>query len=189
MNALLSAEKPSLLTRYDNLRRKQREVLTATVDTLGKVDGLPEEQLAQARDALFHADHPYLCVLVGAFNTGKSSLINALIGAPVLSVGATPTTNRIAILRYGEALQTLAGGDSDTVFHPSPLLQRVSFVDTPGLDSVFKGHDEATRAFLASRRSGAVGHVGDASDVCQQLERHAEVARLRQAPDRRRQPN
>jgi predicted GTPase len=27
-------------------------------------------------------------------------------------------------------------------------LQRVSFVDTPGLDSVFKGHDEATRAFL-----------------------------------------
>lgn len=146
MNAL--AEKPSLLTRYDNLRRKQREVLTATVDTLGKVDGLPDEQLAQARDALFHADHPYLCVLVGAFNTGKSSLINALIGAPVLSVGATPTTNRIAILRYGEALQTLSGGDSDTIFHPSPLLQRVSFVDTPGLDSIFKGHDEATRAFL-----------------------------------------
>lgn len=148
MNALLSAEKPSLLTRYDNLRRKQREVLTATVDTLSKVDGLPEEQLAQARDALFHADHPFLCVLVGAFNTGKSSVINALIGAPILSVGATPTTNRIAILRYGEALQTLSGGDSDTVFHPSPLLQRVSFVDTPGLDSVFKGHDEATRAFL-----------------------------------------
>lgn len=148
MNAILSAEKPSLLTRYDTLRRKQREVLTATVDTLGKVDGLPEDQLAQARDALFHADHPYLCVLVGAFNSGKSSLINALIGAPVLNVGATPTTNRIAILRYGESLQTLAGGDSDTVFHPAPLLQRVSFVDTPGLDSVFKGHDESTRAFL-----------------------------------------
>ncbi|MFQ3534475.1 MAG: dynamin family protein [Aggregatilineales bacterium] len=146
MNAL--AEKPSLLTRYDNLRRKQREVLMAAVDTLSKVDGLPEEQLAQARDALFHTDHPYLCVLIGAFNTGKSSLINALIGAPVLSVGATPTTNRIAILRYGEALQSLSGGDSDTIFHPSPLLQRVSFVDTPGLDSVFKGHDEATRAFL-----------------------------------------
>lgn len=146
MNAL--AEKPSLLTRYDNLRRKQREVLTATLDTLGKVDGLPEEQLAQARDALFHTDHPYLCVLVGAFNTGKSSLINALIGAPVLSVGATPTTNRIAILRYGEALQTLSGGDYDTLFYPSPLLQRLSFVDTPGLDSVFRGHAEVTRAFL-----------------------------------------
>lgn len=146
MNAL--AEKPSLLTRYDNLRRKQREVLTATLDTLGKVDGLSEEQLAQARDALFHTDHPYLCVLVGAFNTGKSSLINALIGAPVLSVGATPTTNRIAILRYGEALQTLSGGDYDTLFYPSPLLQRLSFVDTPGLDSVFRSHAEVTRAFL-----------------------------------------
>src|SRR5260221_12451080 len=64
----------------DALRRKEYDRLTALLDTLGKIDGLPDEQMEQARDALFHADHPFLIVLVGAFNTGKSSMINALIG-------------------------------------------------------------------------------------------------------------
>jgi len=141
-------EQPSLLTRYENLRRREIEQLTALLDTLGKVDGLPDENMEQARDALFHADHPYLIVLVGAFNTGKSSLINALIGEDVLGVGAIPTTSRIAILRHGPSSQKSQAGGVDTVFHPSPLLERVSLVDTPGLDSVFKGHDEITRKFL-----------------------------------------
>lgn len=140
--------KPSLLTRYETLRRKEFETLTGLVDALGKVDGLPAEQMDQARDALFHADHPYLIVLMGAFNTGKSSIINALIGEPVLGVGPTPTTDRIVILRQGPSVQRIASGDTDTIFHPSPLLERVSLVDTPGLDSVFKGHDETTNKFL-----------------------------------------
>lgn len=142
------AEKPSLLTRYDNLRRKEIEQLTALLDTLGKVDGLPNELMEQARDALFHADHPYLIVLMGAFNTGKSSLINALVGEKVLGVGATPTTSRIAMVRHGPTSQQSNAGGLDTIFHPSQLLERVSLVDTPGLDSVFKGHDEITHKFL-----------------------------------------
>ncbi|MEP7288934.1 MAG: dynamin family protein [Chloroflexota bacterium] len=140
--------KPSLLTRYESLRRMEFEQLTALLDTLGKIDGLPADQMDQARDALFHADHPYLLVLVGAFNTGKSSLINALIGEKVLEVGATPTTSKIAILRYGPALDRLQSGEVETIFYPAPLLQEVSLVDTPGLDSVFKLHDEITGRFL-----------------------------------------
>lgn len=37
---------------------------------------------------------------------------------------------------------------ADTVFYPSPLLRKVSLVDTPGLESVFKDHEETTRKFL-----------------------------------------
>ena len=114
---------------------------------LGQVTGLPAESLDQARDAVFHADHPFLIVLVGAFNTGKSSLINALLGDPVLGVGATPTTDRIVIVRHGDSVQRTVG-DSDTIFHPAPLLETASLVDTPGVDSVFTGHDDTTRRFL-----------------------------------------
>jgi small GTP-binding protein len=138
----------SLLTRYETLRRKESERLHSLLDSLGRVDGLDAAQMEQARDALFHADHPYLIVLMGAFNTGKSSLINALVNAPIMEIGATPTTNRIAIVRHGPALQRSQAGEHETIFLPHPLLEKVSVVDTPGLDSVFKGHDDTTRKFL-----------------------------------------
>jgi small GTP-binding protein len=141
-------EKPSLLTRYETLRRKEFEYLTGLLDTLGQVDGLPADQMDQARDALFHADHPFLIVLMGAFNSGKSSVINALLGQRILETGATPTTNRITILRHGPAVQRTGAGDTETLFYPVPMLERVSLVDTPGLESVFKEHDAATQKFL-----------------------------------------
>jgi len=141
-------DKPSLLARYEIFRRKEFERLTALLDTLGQIDGLPADQMDQARDALFHADHPFLIVLIGAFNTGKSSIINALVGEPILSVGATPTTQKIAILRHGTTVQRSQAGEVETIFHPAPLLEQVSLVDTPGLESIYKAHDEVTRRFL-----------------------------------------
>jgi GTP-binding protein EngB required for normal cell division len=115
-----------------------------------RIDNLDEERVAQVRDALFHADHPFLMVFVGPFSSGKSSIINALLGrGDVLRVGPVPTTDRISILRWGEEAQRMdSGGEANTVFYPSLLLKKVSFVDTPGLESVFKAHEEVTRKFL-----------------------------------------
>jgi small GTP-binding protein len=132
----------------DRARRDQQEVLVKLLDSLQKVDNLPEEQLAQVRDALFHTDIPYLVALVGPFSAGKSSIINALLGEAILEVGAVPTTDHIHMVRYGEERQRSRVGETSTVFHPSPLLENLSFVDTPGLESVFEKHDQITRQFL-----------------------------------------
>lgn len=139
-----------LATDYEAIRRREYELITDFLSFLPQIDNLDEERVAQVRDALFHADHPFLMVFVGPFNAGKSSLLNALLGqTELLDVGPVPTTDRISILRWGEAPQVMhSGGDVDTVFYPSPLLKRVSFVDTPGLESVFKTHEEITRKFL-----------------------------------------
>jgi len=139
-----------LVTDYEAIRRREYELITKLLDILPRVDNLPEEQLAQVRDALFHADHPYLMVFVGPFSSGKSSIINALLGQPdLLPVGPVPTTDRITILRWGDQPQQMSSGsDVQTMFYPSPLLQKVSFVDTPGLESVFQRHEETTRRFL-----------------------------------------
>ena len=139
-----------LATDYEAIRRREYELITDLLDVLPRVDNLPPERVAQVRDALFHADHPYLMVFVGPFSSGKSSLINALVGKPdLLNVGVVPTTDRISILRWGDDVQrAAASGDVETVFYPSSLLKKVSFVDTPGLESVFQTHEETTRRFL-----------------------------------------
>ncbi len=143
-------QEEKLLAAYEAIRRREYELINELLEILPKIDTLDEDKLAQVRDALFHADHPFLVVFVGPFSSGKSSLINALMGSKdLLAVGPVPTTDRISILRYGDDAQRMnSGGEVDTVFYPSPLLKKVSFVDTPGLESVFQKHEETTRKFL-----------------------------------------
>lgn len=136
------------LAHYADLRREQFEELNKLLDTLTHVDELPEGQLDQVRDAVFHADHPFLMTMVGPFSAGKSSVINALLGEAVLEAGPIPTTDHIAILRYGPTSQKTRTGEVSTVFYPADLLQGLSLVDTPGLESVFERHDELTLKFL-----------------------------------------
>ncbi len=136
------------LAKYADIRREQFELLNKLLDTLNRVDDFPEAQIEQIRDAIFHTDHPFLLTLVGPFSSGKSSVINALLGEVVLEVGPVPTTDHIAILRYGPTEQKTRAGDISTIFYPAELLERLSLVDTPGLESIFKEHDDLTQRFL-----------------------------------------
>lgn len=147
---LIAAKKDNQLAlTYERIRQREYELISSLIDVLPRIDGLEEDRIGQIRDALFHADHPFLLVLVGPFSAGKSSLINALVGQPnLLPVGPTPTTDKIVMLRHADQTQRVRVGETETVFSPSPLLQKVSIVDTPGLESVFQQHEAVTRKFL-----------------------------------------
>jgi small GTP-binding protein len=90
-----------------------------------------------------------LLVVVGEFNSGKSAFINALLGESVLEEGEIPTTAQVTILRYGEELQRVAIGDGlHALAAPIDLLADVSIVDTPGTNSIIRGHEEITTNFV-----------------------------------------
>ncbi len=149
MDESTQTQRNRLYDEYVELRAQQQKLIADLLVELPKVDNLDEAYIHQARDAQFHTETPFLMAFVGPFSSGKSSVINALLGDEVLRVGPTPTTDRITILRYGEEPQQITSGDETvTLFHPSPLLQKVSFVDTPGLESVFQEHEAITRRFL-----------------------------------------
>lgn len=139
-----------LLEAYQSIRRREHKLIHGLLPVLTKIETLEQVQVDQVRDAMFHTDHPYLMVLVGPFNAGKSSIVNALMGSDnLLKIGATPTTDTIQILRWGEEAERMeSGGEVETVFYPSELLKKVSVVDTPGLESVIKSHEVTTRKFL-----------------------------------------
>lgn len=65
--------------------------------------GVAETKLL--RDAVQGLSDLFLLVVVGEFNSGKSTLINSLLGGPYLEQGVLPTTNEIAMIKYGTQVE------------------------------------------------------------------------------------
>jgi small GTP-binding protein len=90
-------------------------------------------------------------VVVGEFNAGKSSLINALLGSKFCKEGVVPTTATINMLRYGEGEETgksMRNKDYVELFLPVPLLKQVTIVDTPGTNAIIKEQTRLTKGFI-----------------------------------------
>ncbi|MBO6939530.1 MAG: dynamin family protein [Deltaproteobacteria bacterium] len=79
--------------------------LAAAIDAVARFAGdhrldEVERRARQLRDEL---DRPLLLAVLGEFNAGKSTLINAFIGADVAPTGIVPTTATLNVLRSGAA--------------------------------------------------------------------------------------
>jgi small GTP-binding protein len=104
------------------------------------------ETLRRATQSL---EEPFLLVVAGEFNAGKSAFVNALVGEPVLAEGVTPTTARVTVLRYGETASTRLRPDGiEEITHPAAFLRDVAIVDTPGTNAVLRHHEQLTAEFI-----------------------------------------
>jgi small GTP-binding protein len=91
----------------------------------------------------------FLLVVVGEFNAGKSALVNALLGEKVLPEGATPTTSRVTLVKWGEkAAEQVVDENFGLYTHPLPLLKELNIVDTPGTNAVIRYHERLTDEFV-----------------------------------------
>jgi GTPase SAR1 family protein len=107
-------------------------------------------------------------VIAGEYNSGKSSLINAVLGERLLETGSLPTTDAITILSHADSDDddddtVNSGGRSKSdgrrpqsdgsVLHyrvQSPLLRDLTLVDTPGTNAVLTDHTAITFRLLPS---------------------------------------
>ncbi len=81
--------------------QREKEVLNEAFSRLSAFD-LSQDSLDALEKAARQLDELFLIVVVGEFNSGKSALINALLGERVLKEGVTPTTARVTLVRWGE---------------------------------------------------------------------------------------
>lgn len=144
---LVTLQVQSLLTRERGLLADLQAFLVA--------QGAPPEAVAQARQAMQNLGESFLLVVVGEFNAGKSSFINALLGEAVLPEGVTPTTDRIYVLVHGERVdgrnaEPEVTGDPFVVRLRVPIaaLDGVALVDTPGTNAIVRQHQVLTEGFL-----------------------------------------
>jgi len=117
-------------------------------------------------------------VAAGQFKRGKSTVINALLGEPLVPAGVVPLTSVITVIESGSvraahamlppgrkcpieiadlgAYVTERGNPGNTkavervvIRHPSPwLADGVRLVDTPGIASVYEHNTDETRKYL-----------------------------------------
>lgn len=131
-------------------------------------------------------------VVLGEFNHGKSSTINALLGNSVLPTGITPTTSVITHIRRGEgsarlirdegeervapeALRTLLTTEAPNdlrwveVEVASPFLtEGLIIVDTPGVNDISRQKVEITYGYVP--RADVIVYVLDATQALKQSE-------------------
>jgi small GTP-binding protein len=146
----LLKRKRLLSERQEALLNELRALLDKLSDVLARFDtNISTDDSRALRDSIAQLDELFLLVIVGEFNSGKSSFINALLGTSIQPEGVTPTTDRITLLRYGdEADDTLREAFLLDRTYPSDVLRQLTIVDTPGTNAVIRRHEELTQHFI-----------------------------------------
>lgn len=110
-----------------------------------------EQEIAQRTQ-----DQQPVVMVYGVYNAGKSTLINALVGAEVAEVGDIPKTDRVDAYSFGD----------------------VTILDTPGIDAPIE-HENITREQLA--KSDAVVFVLCSDGVMEEQQTYEEIAKILRA--------
>jgi nicotinamide riboside kinase len=125
--------------RDDRIRRRDH--------LLGILSRYLEPRLAEPR-------HPVVVAVFGPTGSGKSTLVNTLVGRPISETGVIRPTTRRAVVwvhqRDAEDIGALLAqtGPVDVVADDHPVLSSLAIVDTPDIDSIAEEHRIQTESIL-----------------------------------------
>lgn len=134
------------------MRETEIDLLTDVARTLGDMGESTQDDRKRLMDvAQDLRDLFFIVSIIGEFNAGKSTFVNALLGDDLLPTGITPTTEMIELVRYAETpnRKPIVRDDSLREWaHPNTGAPGVAIVDTPGTGSVFQRHEKTAKEFL-----------------------------------------
>jgi small GTP-binding protein len=186
----------------DAFKQRRMAVVSAIAELVSLAEAVGARTIGQRlRDGLIRkleADR-FNLVVVGEFNRGKTTLVNALLGSSVFAVGVTPTTAVIHNIEYSDtprasaeyesgqvqelgfdAVGSFAVGnpapDPDpgpvnvlNVGYPASILRNIALVDTPGVNDLSLQRADITYNYIP--QSDAVLFLLDAGQLLTASER------------------
>ena len=159
-----------------SIYKQFQQALEQQLEKLTHFPEISRANIAFILDKLRH--HRFNLVMLGAFKRGKSTLINALLGEPLLPTAVIPLTSVVTIIGYGEELrievlyhngqrrqissselaayitergnpQNKKGVQEVDIAYPSEYLKDgVRIIDTPGVGSVYSHNTEVAYNYL-----------------------------------------
>ncbi len=134
--------------RYFEIRERLAEVVLGVGQLARECGG---EILDPVTDGNFLKDlrKPFLFVVCGEVNAGKSALINALFATEICEVDALPKTKQLHWYRYGEKVGSVEKRSMLVQdLRPLGFLRDFEVVDTPGSNASIEGNLEEIERFL-----------------------------------------
>jgi GTP-binding protein EngB required for normal cell division len=162
----------SAISKYAQLKSE----LLQCIDGMFSIETIRSCPCEELREKV--SENLFNLVVVGQFKRGKTSLINALLGADILPVAVVPLTSIATIMTYGDALRikvyfndgkvseikpeslsefvTEKGNPKNVkdvseviVTYPSPYLKDgVRLIDTPGVGSIYQHNTDVAYRYL-----------------------------------------
>lgn len=112
--------------------------------------GLNNDTKEILESQIIHITDNFLFVIAGEVNAGKSSFVNALLGAPICATSHEICTNEVQKITYGEQ-ELVKNEPIDKVYvreYPAEILKEITIVDTPGTNSKELDHQVITERFI-----------------------------------------
>lgn len=162
----------SAMSTYSRLK----EELLRCIDSMFAIENIPACPCEYLKEKV--RNNTFNLVVLGQFKRGKTSLINALLGAEILPVAVVPLTSIATILKYGDALRIQVFFDNGSmkeirheslseyvtergnpkneknvqevvIAYPSTYLKDgVRLIDTPGVGSIYQHNTDVAYQYL-----------------------------------------
>jgi GTPase SAR1 family protein len=133
----------------------ERIILSSSSSSSAAAAGASGAELSLLRESSAALEGRFNVAVVGEFNAGKSSVINALLGRRLLAEGPLPTTNEITELRFDDDADEEEGGGGQgaaTTTTTNPTTADPDALDDPG-----RVVREADGRFVRYLRGSAAG--------------------------------
>lgn len=139
---------PTFGERYFSIRRRIADVVKSILELARDTGTDLGDRLSYTA---FEKDlgSPFLFVVCGEVNAGKSTLINGLFGRELCKVNILPETDRVIWYRHGAPPRDIQSTDFlEERYRPIEFLRDFNLIDTPGTNSIVKGHQQITERFI-----------------------------------------